>query len=1432
MLGLNKIILIILILSALGLVFLFPQIGYAQELSQEQIDKHVKLPDSDNTSIFRSLPEVLTNEWMDAVVFVESAEKEAVTMILRQAIRGNLRDYYLREGPKELGIEIAKLSYQIGKVVMMSDMSAMLKQLEKLGLQQAMKYLGEWLLESETKISAGNLDFSYDTLQGRKTEHSFQYIIVYSPKTKKAMIKIYSQHAMAPPASQGSWGSMTGTGWNYTQAQTQGQKIAPFILTISGEMKREQIGYWGGEIRHNYNWTRNPNITLEFPSQVPYFQFQELGFFARIGGRIKGFFQSISDKMSGLFSGAALVDLPDLEPQVTRETVQKEGGLEALSALIKRILEYIEAMKEFFSEAELRVLQEQAEELAQEIKDEQDQDLEELFRQVEELRKQIEAMGRTLEALQKEQEKDGQIDQEVDKAVPIVPEHCPFGLVDLNTGSKEQLMSIVYIGEARAQEIIQWRITNVFQNIDDLLEIKGIGELTLEKIKEQGCAWVPDGDYDADIDDDTDIDDTDTDTTDTDTDTDDTATSPATGGGGGASAPSYPKILISEIQLSPIGQRFIELYNPNSSAVSLTGWYIQRKTKNADSWGSSVSSTHFDGKIIPAKGYLLIARTADINPDIILDILTLTEDNAIVLKNPNKQEVDKVGWGQAPDFETAPTENPLIEKSIGRKWNTDNQTYQDTNNNANDFEMQVSTPGARNQSYMPEVDEGTGTDDDENDEDGDVDNDEDEEEDNNNDDDTDNEDEEDEDEDEDEEDEEDEEEKKQPEEPLLTAVINEIAWMGTEANWRHQWLELYNPGEEIIEMAGWRLFVPTTETFDIIFEQGTAIQPNGFYVLARGDEDMETLVDVQIDARYGNFGTDWNLNNAGEIIELYNNEGVLIDRVDASQAWFAGDNNTKQTMERIDSAIGGTDSDNWASNNGIGRNGLDIEGNSINGTPGAENSVSKTVVSQDTALPAGEYVFQDLVVKNGATLTLEADEDIEGFKGVKITADNIIIEQSSLMTAVGQGYSQMVSVGKNYSFPDSLGSAGRGREIIPGLCLAAPGGPGGGAIILEIENDLAINGTISTNGLQGVGHLSYGCPATAGGDGGSIYIKTKTLKGNGEISSSGADSIDGGGAGNGGQAAVYYQDDQFQGEIYAYGGSNRTSGGCGSPGTVYFENLGKSKLIIENSCQTGVLELSENLNGIDVLEISNCSLSAEKEIMIQAGEIILNFVLWQNIPKEFLIFRANDLIVENSEIKANIRAEVNDFSLRAGSFLSVSGLGHGSGEGPGTGERIIGGSYGGQGGRNATSSVYGSPENPQDFGSGGGKIPADPGFCSEQSGGAGGGAIIILAENILALDGEISADGEPGIPSPSWGCSATAAGSGGSVYLETGFLEGTGKISANGGNAFTYAGAGGGGRIAIHGDTSGFFGEIEAKGGVNVNNGNYSGQEGTIYPLP
>jgi competence protein ComEA len=63
--------------------------------------------------------------------------------------------------------------------------------------------------------------------------------------------------------------------------------------------------------------------------------------------------------------------------------------------------------------------------------------------------------------------------------VPTMAED--MGKVNINTATREQLMSLKGIGEAYADRIIEYRDKNgPFQAPEDLLKVKGIGEKTLE----------------------------------------------------------------------------------------------------------------------------------------------------------------------------------------------------------------------------------------------------------------------------------------------------------------------------------------------------------------------------------------------------------------------------------------------------------------------------------------------------------------------------------------------------------------------------------------------------------------------------------------------------------------------------------------------------------------------------------------------------------------------------------------------------------------------------------------------------------------------------------------------------------------------------------------------------------------------------------------
>ena len=166
--------------------------------------------------------------------------------------------------------------------------------------------------------------------------------------------------------------------------------------------------------------------------------------------------------------------------------------------------------------------------------------------------------------------------------------------------------------------------------------------------------------------------------------------------------------------------------------------------------------------------------------------------------------------------------------------------------------------------------------------------------------------------------------------------------------------------------------------------------------------------------------------------------------------------------------------------------------------------------------------------------------------GVAIGASNVLVAEGGKITADGQGYGGELGPGKGGSITGLGGGGGYGGTGGSGYrtgygsvsggpvygTAAAPvelgsgggygGGAGGGAIRLEITNQLRLDGVISANGSTTV--ATYG----GGGSGGSVYVRTRLLDGKGRLQADGgAGNSSFSGGGGGGRIAAYYEEGEF-----------------------------------------------------------------------------------------------------------------------------------------------------------------------------------------------------------------------------------------------------------------------------------------------------------------
>ncbi len=288
------------------------------------------------------------------------------------------------------------------------------------------------------------------------------------------------------------------------------------------------------------------------------------------------------------------------------------------------------------------------------------------------------------------------------------------------------------------------------------------------------------------------------------------------------------QVLINEVQIA--GQtatdEFIELYNLTNQKISLTGWRLAKKTASGNLY--NLVTSFIDVSIEP-KSYLLIAHKdfqADFNADVYYSTSSSIADNntLIIYSDAGKTVVDKVGWGEAIDFEVKAAPSPKNKQSLSRT------NGLDTGDNATDFVVSTSpSPKQENQitSNQPTTNNQQNL-----------------------------------------------ETNTQPNNPDVSNQIpiyqtytkqiffNELLPNPAGSDEENEWFELFNHSNFEVNLNGWIIIDNSGKKFIINQEKlaSTTIAPDGYFLVKRGVSNIS-------------------LNNDNDLLKLYQPNGELIDSV-------------------------------------------------------------------------------------------------------------------------------------------------------------------------------------------------------------------------------------------------------------------------------------------------------------------------------------------------------------------------------------------------------------------------------------------------------------------------------------------------------------------------------------------------------------------------
>jgi hypothetical protein len=190
-------------------------------------------------------------------------------------------------------------------------------------------------------------------------------------------------------------------------------------------------------------------------------------------------------------------------------------------------------------------------------------------------------------------------------------------------------------------------------------------------------------------------------------------------------------------------------------------------------------------------------------------------------------------------------------------------------------------------------------------------------------------------------------------------VINEINYNSANNFDTRDWIELYNPHEEALNIGNW-VFKDDNDDHNFTIPEGTMIPSEGYLVIVRDSAAFNTFF-PEVDNYMGEF--DFGLSATGELLRLFDATGALVDTVHYSNAepWPTAPDGTGPTLELLNPVLDNALPESWAAD-------------SQNGTPGAMNTtITKVEVDPINSV---SFVIYPNPMTNGATLQVLSQKNI------------------------------------------------------------------------------------------------------------------------------------------------------------------------------------------------------------------------------------------------------------------------------------------------------------------------------------------------------------------------------------------------------------------------------------------------------------------------